>query len=105
MVQDAGAIDVVERAKVHLPDIEQRSHVKCDVRQTAHFGAGLGDLACRLAEVEVDDPALGHSFGHLLGQHDGCIAGAAACDQGAEGVVEIEPAGEHIMIDLVDVAG
>ena len=55
-------------------------------------------------QVEIDDLARAAPVDQLLGQHDAGIARAAARDQGAKGPVEVEPAGEEVVIDLEDVA-
>ena len=49
--------------------------------------------------------ALTPALGEMLGQHDESIAGAATSDERAERLPEIAPAGEHVVIDLKEMAG
>ena len=104
VVQHAGAVDVVELADRHRRQVEQRGGHEIDVAQAAGLGAGLADLARGGRDVEIDHFARAAPVGHLLGQHDAGVAGAAAGDQGPERPDEFQPAGEQVVVDLEDVA-
>ena len=104
VMQDAGAVDVVELADRHGRQVEQRPGHEIDIAQAARLGARLADRARGGRQVEIDDLARAAPVDQLLGQHDAGVARAAARDQGAKGPVEVEPAGEQVVIDLEDVA-
>ena len=105
VVQHAAAIDVVERTEPGAGQVLDGQGPKFDVGEPPGLGPGFGDGARGPREVGVMHRAAVPGVGQLLGQHDGAVAGAAARHQGAEGAVEIAPAGEDEVVDLEDVAG
>lgn len=99
MVQNAAAVDVVEGAKTGRREVEQAAPLEIDL-QAACLGTGACDGLGSCRAVEVGNTTRPPIACHMLGEHDGAVAGAAAGKKRTQRRATGASPGEHPVVDL-----
>ena len=105
MVQHAAAVDVIEQSQAGAGQVQQRPLLPDDIGQFPSLCPALGDAQGGGGAIQPGHLARAVQAGHLLRQHDGGIAAAAAGNQGVQRLAGRPARAEHPVVDLPDVAG
>src|SRR5207249_2708012 len=98
MVQDSGAVDVIELTDRKGLQIQDRLVQPGDIGELPCLGPAFGDRHASGAKIQMHDFSVA-IIAQLLGQEDRLVAGATPSDQGSEWTRKILFALEAVEVD------